>query len=1322
MSLITAHLSATATTESSTIQGPREDDLTINYYSNVYTAYRALEAGDIDMVNMWLPDSWEPPPWEPHDPPLWIASFGSDGIANEHLDGRYVGTDDPYNGYGVPNWTGPFTIAGGADVASITVHALPLTADEYTYNLTEGVDYLVSATDTIDLLTPLDVPIINEHWTDGVNNTLHGWPWIDYVASGIQSVYVKFPNGTERLARNDGYQMPPPSEWWYEPDWPWELEGWWALGYFQGLWTWPAGSEWWINYTAASYVTINYAPRDLPPRVNPFRDAISNPDIVTCQIPDSGFYEFDLNNNYSIAEYPGIRSPMNYTAMRQAIAFLSNKDYYVNTLLAGKAVRIDQMIAARYYGWANASMSYPYYPYEYSPAAAKTKLDSTFPVGTTPNLYYNVSNPLSSPCLRQYPADHPQKAGQDLDPLIFYVRTWPDPLVMVGRSVYYALREMGVPVDARELWHIPPWFPWTGDFNYHIWTGAWHVGQLPATTLYGLYHSVNAYPYGSNYVTGGRFPFVGDNATDPRLYRTHPYLDELLYRANYATTYEDAVTYCKMAAGYMTEICVNVPLWSNAGYWGWSKNLLGVVNKQGGYPENDYTFLNAYKVDGSAIRCGTISYPSYINIVYSSWVYDYSNLDRINLYGGIDTPAYNVAANQVGFVDYFDTTTWDDGGENKTKLVQSYREDAYTAKPVSGDQGEHINASHYFWNAWLDYQIGDGWYSDDFADLHHIEITGPYDCEIYLDTLSYWNTYYCQGPLRPMDLWMAQGDTFIADYTETVTTPAMPGVIPLTYDPIWFTSVTADGTPLTFMTDYNIILGDLYILTPQAGDLVVTYWYVPDNALRGFTPGDLPWQTILEGAGMYYITSYSTSTATFKRNPHYWLETPPLGEIDFVMKPSGEYAVDWFDMALMSSAYGTQGTSVPDPGWLPGADLFPPGGVIDDFDVAVLVNALGDGNPEHEVTLISSIPLQTEVTSGEVLGINVTLRNDGIHNETIPVRIHANCTEAVVDSIDLAAGATATVTVFWNTSTFAGRYLISTFIGPVDAIARDYECNLWNNVLLDASEVMVHPVEHTIVVEAAGQKYNLTVETDSTLTHIIATKNLLHFDVTGQAGCTAHLNVCIPAGLNTTAIAVFINNVKLTYPPFPFISTNGTHYFIYVETALSTRTVDIQYAAPDVTVTNAASKKTAIGAGYPTTIEATVQNLVAEARTVNVAVYADLNPITLGDEIVIAVHSITLGALESRPLSTGWSTAGLDKGTYIITMTADNIVVLSPVIVTIPGDTDGDRKVDIFDIVRMAGGYGIPPPLYDPNGDIDGDSDIDIFDLVIAAGNYGTSW
>ena len=199
-------------------------------------------------------------PFPTVDDYVWPASFGPDNLDNNGLPGRYVGTDDPYNGFGVPYWTGNFsTTYPVSSVSRINCTHFPFTPDEYTVTLTEGVDYIVHPDeDLIELLVPQDDFVMNECWQDGVNNTLNGWPYIKYVASGIESVYVDMHNGTARFGRNYGYAQPPPSEWWYDPDWTWELEGWWALGYFPGPWNWPANSTWWINYTAATYLTIEY--------------------------------------------------------------------------------------------------------------------------------------------------------------------------------------------------------------------------------------------------------------------------------------------------------------------------------------------------------------------------------------------------------------------------------------------------------------------------------------------------------------------------------------------------------------------------------------------------------------------------------------------------------------------------------------------------------------------------------------------------------------------------------------------------------------------------------------------------------------------------------------------------------------------------------------------------------------------------------------------------------------------------------------------------------------------------------------------------------
>jgi hypothetical protein len=208
-------------------------------------------------------------PFDALDEYVWPVNFGPDGLPDSGLPGFYVGTDDPYNGYGVPNWMGNFSITYPVStVYQINCTYLPFTGDEYTVTLTEGVDYIVHpAEGTIELLHPLDVDIVNEHWVDGVNNSLNGWPFINYVASSIQSVDVDKHDGSGRVSSpNAGFEKDCSfGDWWYEPDWPWELEGWYALGYYHDVCDWPAGSEWWINYTAASYLTISYGSSDIRP-------------------------------------------------------------------------------------------------------------------------------------------------------------------------------------------------------------------------------------------------------------------------------------------------------------------------------------------------------------------------------------------------------------------------------------------------------------------------------------------------------------------------------------------------------------------------------------------------------------------------------------------------------------------------------------------------------------------------------------------------------------------------------------------------------------------------------------------------------------------------------------------------------------------------------------------------------------------------------------------------------------------------------------------------------------------------------------------------
>jgi len=175
------------------------------------------------------------------------------------------------------------------------------------------------------------------------------------------------------------------------------------------------------------------------------------------------------------------------------------------------------------------------------------------------------------------------------------------------------------------------------------------------------------------------------------------------------------------------------------------------------------------------------------------------------------------------------------------------------------------------------------------------------------------------------------------------------------------------------------------------------------------------------------------------------------------------------------------------------------------------------------------------------------------------------------------------------------------------------------------------------------------------------------------------------------------------------------------------------YTLSDIALTNITTSKTncfpleTVGEGYNVTIYVFVENQGGFTETFNVTAYANAT--------VIGALPVTLNPGDNQTLTFTWDTTGFAYGNYTIsamadivpgeTDTTDNTMTYPRyTLVTIPGDIDGDRDVDIYDIVAMAGIYGTTEedPQYDPNCDIDGDGDIDIYDIVIAAGNYGESW
>ena len=110
------------------------------------------------------------------------------------------------------------------------------------------------------------------------------------------------------------------------------------------------------------------------------------------------------------------------------------------------------------------------------------------------------------------------------------------------------------------------------------------------------------------------------------------------------------------------------------------------------------------------------------------------------------------------------------------------------------------------------------------------------------------------------------------------------------------------------------------------------------------------------------------------------------------------------------------------------------------------------------------------------------------------------------------------------------------------------------------------------------------------------------------------------------------------------------------------------------------------------------------------------------------IHTTTLTSGKSTTVTFMWNTTGFAKGNYTIsayawpvpgeTDTADNTLTDGWVIVAIPGDANGDGKVDGSDLFILLQAWGTSPPS-DPRADFNNDGKVDGSDFFILLQNWG---
>ncbi len=163
----------------------------------------------------------------------------------------------------------------------------------------------------------------------------------------------------------------------------------------------------------------------------------------------------------------------------------------------------------------------------------------------------------------------------------------------------------------------------------------------------------------------------------------------------------------------------------------------------------------------------------------------------------------------------------------------------------------------------------------------------------------------------------------------------------------------------------------------------------------------------------------------------------------------------------------------------------------------------------------------------------------------------------------------------------------------------------------------------------------------------------------------------------------------------------------------------------DVGETALTTPQTVIGQGRTVKVNVTLANYGWEPELATVTLTA--NGTQVGNPVQTSVPYSGTGIA-----SFVWNTTGLRLGRYILTATESNLtgesnpsnnIITTTVTVTIPGDVNGDRNVNIVDLVNVALSFGSQAgsSRYNPNADLNQDGIINILDLTYVAARFGSS-
>jgi len=273
------------------------------------------------------------------------------------------------------------------------------------------------------------------------------------------------------------------------------------------------------------------------------------------------------------------------------------------------------------------------------------------------------------------------------------------------------------------------------------------------------------------------------------------------------------------------------------------------------------------------------------------------------------------------------------------------------------------------------------------------------------------------------------------------------------------------------------------------------------------------------------------------------------------------------------------------------------------------------------------------------------------------------------------------------------------------------------------------PIE--AVVKISGTDTPVMIGSNAVIGQIVANKNNLKFTSSGPTGTSGFVNLVLPMSVVSTSIQVSVDNKKLP-SPFPVVNTNGTHYFIYFEFALSTHVVTVQFAPSvdavvdiDPDTLNLKSQGEWITGYIEFAEEYSVNDIDVSTLMLNGTISAELSPTEIGDHDRDGLPDLMVKFNRTEVSQYICDVQKILYGNVTLTIKGElsdgtTVEGSDTIRVRMPGDTDCNGKVDVKDVGQEAKNYG--NPTYDIKYDLNDDGVVDVRDVAMSCKNYGKTY